>query len=467
MECISSPSNPHKTSHQEFFTQEEILLSQLNNLHLQPPCPSIAPLNELQLRMQKISRQLLSQPDVLKVLQDISQGISSTELTILIRDQAKVLIPHLIHPAASEPTACIRNITSHPNSRKERTKFLGISIPRSLASGFYVISRESSRKGTQKKIIHLCSYPSVDGIQQNLALATYRKKYMHLYKQQNHVLPSFTHEYKMVKFLHDNNVPYIVDMNVLPYHEKLIEPTCLARFNPAQCPVKFRTKQTIVMEYCHETLHEFLARPSSLETRVQLCRQLTLSLSKMHALHIVHNDLKLNNIGLIVKNQLLEIRLLDFGSSQRAFSTSPIETDICATYPPFEMMENNKNKKLTPTTQATDLWGLGNLIIALATKENVLDAWGLRFSNSSYETNYTSFRAYIDSLNPKNLHPIDLCALRLFSHDPKTRVLALDIFVSLSSWLEEENKKSSSAFGTFSSALLPHAHTNATLNLQK
>jgi serine/threonine protein kinase len=135
---------------------------------------------------------------------------------------------------------------------------------------------------------------------------------------------------------------------------------------------------TIVTEYCEggDLLDWYLDLGRSLtEDEVKIIiKQIIDAIDECHRHNIVHLDIKLENIGLLRKNDIDSIRLLDFNSAKvvdnydetndREFKTSPH-------YTPPELIHKTlvMNKKRIPKAnlEYIDYWELGILTYALLT----------------------------------------------------------------------------------------------------
>ena len=105
-------------------------------------------------------------------------------------------------------------------------------------------------------------------------------------------------------------------------------------------------------------------RLSEVEAR-RVIRWLLLAVQKCHAHHICHADIKLENIGLVAKNNLGELRLLDFGKSKR-IDKGPYAAIILRgtrEYVAPELLE--ADEKWIDDPCPVDVWSIGVVAYAL------------------------------------------------------------------------------------------------------
>lgn len=118
----------------------------------------------------------------------------------------------------------------------------------------------------------------------------------------------------------------------------------------------------VVTEYAHGELLNILQDDTSLpeSTVAQIARQLASALSYLHYHHVIHRDIKPQNI-LLSSNGI--IKLADFGFA-RSFSTSVYFLTSIKGTPLYMSPEMLNDKAYGPKA---DLWGLGVLLYELAT----------------------------------------------------------------------------------------------------
>ena len=135
----------------------------------------------------------------------------------------------------------------------------------------------------------------------------------------------------------------------------------------------------IMMEHCPGgDLLEYMLKDkkamSEKKTAAFIAQPLLVTLSHMHALHIIHRDIKLENIFL---DAVGRVRLGDFGltmSMQQEAAISPVGTveymapEVVA-LPPVDHVTSGRIRasSIMPTNEKVDIWALGVTIFELVT----------------------------------------------------------------------------------------------------
>jgi signal transduction histidine kinase/tetratricopeptide (TPR) repeat protein len=112
--------------------------------------------------------------------------------------------------------------------------------------------------------------------------------------------------------------------------------------------------------YNKATLAKFTFTPASLELLYDIIVKLCYGLSALHSQNLVHQLLKPTNIGFYVKDNKVEVKIMDYGYTKIDFTKSNGMTD----YLPYIAPEIFKNKK---ATSQSDFFSLGVILYKVTT----------------------------------------------------------------------------------------------------
>lgn len=387
-----------------------------------------------QIKLRQVATHILQHPNILDSLQQAALTFSSTEFIMFFKQNTTSLLERIKKPDSAVRAPCIYHIYNKNSPESKSPSIFVLSLGQDVRTGFY-FARQFLGKGTQKHIVQIVSVVSAqEKRRQNYALAYCHKKYIEQYG----ISPGmFDQECRIVEMLHQRKVPYIINMQRILCYEPARTPA-----EPTTSPEPVRPQPFLLMEDCtFGSLAVHIRNISSQIRRMELCLQVLHAITNMHLAGVHHNDIKSSNICVQSTNEQEEIRIIDFDTARESNIGNPNEIGLCSTYPPPEMMHHKQHGKLTPVTQAIDLWALGELIFQLFTRQSLLKKWGLEHLSSNFDANYRRFSEHLTHLDSQQLHPIDLCVKQLFSKKPTDRPAAYIVLERITQWIQMEKDR--------------------------
>ncbi len=172
------------------------------------------------------------------------------------------------------------------------------------------------------------------------------------HRLQRDVLARFVREAKTIRRIQSDRCVKVHDVGMDPVHGPFM-----------------------VMEYLEGlSLRGILDRESRLVTRraSELAMQICEGLAAAHANDCVHRDIKPDNIIVLNRGEVEEVRILDFGISKHSLTGSVLNQDLSLIHtislmgsPVYMSPEQMRSTSLTD--QRTDIWSLGALLFEMLT----------------------------------------------------------------------------------------------------
>lgn len=180
------------------------------------------------------------------------------------------------------------------------------------------------------------------------------------------------------------------------------------------------------------TLNNLLGKNLPLKIRLGLAQQLAHDLVIMHQKSgMAHYDLKAENLFLHVTNNVINLKIGDFGTAEKLLSdkNEPKLTYGYPTYPPPEV----KPGKQQPVSTAVDLWCLGILLYQLK-YDSQTEIFELGHLNVHKKAYYNCLRRIIGECLESNT-VVDRLIIDLLDEDPEMRPSALQVLTILNEQL--------------------------------
>jgi len=152
---------------------------------------------------------------------------------------------------------------------------------------------------------------------------------------------------------------------------------------------------------------------------------MVLAIKYLHEKHIIHRDLKTNNLLLMENDDLI---VADFGASKQLDNTQSYCNTFCGTYS-YLAPEVVKGR---PYTYATDMWAMGLVLYEMAASKHLFQI------NMQYDIAlYHAITTYPIPLVPQNVNRlIHAVFTRLLNRTPNKRPGAQELFNMI--WISEK-----------------------------
>jgi serine/threonine protein kinase len=156
----------------------------------------------------------------------------------------------------------------------------------------------------------------------------------------------------------------------------------------------------IIINKCDTDLFDFLEKNTiTTELFWKIVKELLIAIKYCHSLNIVHTDIKLENIGVCQQNNIVSIKLLDFGKSiklqEKQYSSKSLRGSRNYTAP--EVLSNSYIKQ--QNVKLIDYWELGVTCYALLNRHYPCRKQNRILHNSQIDTGCQKF---INQLLEKN-----------------------------------------------------------------
>ncbi|KAJ3318033.1 hypothetical protein HDV06_000883 [Boothiomyces sp. JEL0866] len=182
----------------------------------------------------------------------------------------------------------------------------------------------------------------------------------------------------------------------------------------------------MVLEYCKKDLFDAIVTdglPIDSPIVFTWFHQICTAIEQMHGKNLYHRDIKLENILI---NEYNEATLTDFGlSTENQFSTHKVGTE--AYMPPecFNMAHKSKLKQ-TFSSEKSDVWALGVMLILMLAREHPWDIPS--YEDPQYRRHFYTRTRGIDTLRREFGFSDELCRIlrKVFSPEPSLRPTVRD-----------------------------------------